>query len=315
MFKNETSIRGKLVRDLITHVTSSRLVGKQIQRGEHLKRMIEPQWICPRGYRREVFTRDQFHMEFLTRQRMGTKLLILQLHGGGYIGKLRNVHRNMAKWYCQFGKGISVLSPDYRVAPEHPYPAALEDALSAYDWLIDKGFKEKQILLAGDSAGGGLAMALCLYLKAQGRKLPCGIIAMSPWTDMTASGKSYEINFDKDPLFGNTKESVLFNRDYLGDESEEKPYVSPLFGDFHGFPPMLIQAGSFEMLLSDSIAVAKKAKESGVDVQFSVYEGMFHDFQMAGEFIPESKKAWREVGRFIKRLDTQYNIGLELEAL
>lgn len=302
MFNSETSIQGRIVRDLITKVTSNRLIGKKIQRGEHLTKIVEPKWKCPKGFEHEVFPRGEFILEVLISHEPNLDYVILQLHGGGYIGKLRNVHRNMAKIYSELGKGICVVSPDYRVAPEYPYPAALEDALSSFDWLLEKGYTEEQIIVAGDSAGGGLAMALSMYLKENERKLPCGIIAMSPWTDMTASGKSYHINYEKDPLFGNTTDSVLFNRDYLGDESEEKPYISPVFGDFQGFPPMLIQAGSYEMLLSDSIAVAKKAKASGVSVDFQVYEGMFHDFQKAGDLIPESKLAWEEVGKFIESI-------------
>ncbi len=302
MFDRETSIMGRIVRDLISKVTSNPLIGKKIQRGEHLTKLVEPKWKCPKGFEHQLFQINEFTIERLTSNKPNWDHVILQLHGGGYIGKLRNVHRNMAKIYSDLGRGICVVSPDYRVAPEFPYPAALEDAIASFDWLLEKGYKEEQIIIVGDSAGGGLAMALCLYLKVRERKLPCGIVAMSPWTDMTASGKSYHVNFEKDPLFGKTTDSVLFNRDYLGDEREDKPYVSPLFGDFHGFPPMLIQAGSYEMLLSDSIAVAKKAKASGVSVDFQVYEGMFHDFQMAGELIPESKSAWEEVGKFIESI-------------
>ncbi|MCK8060637.1 MULTISPECIES: alpha/beta hydrolase [unclassified Fusibacter] len=302
MSKGKISIRGKIAHRMITKITSSRLFGKKVRRGEHLTKVDEPQWKCPRGYECEIIVREKFILEFIKNYRHNQKRVVLQLHGGGYIGRLRNVHRNMAKLYSEYGNGIGVLTPDYRVAPDDPYPAALEDALDSYEWLLQNGYSENQIIVAGDSAGGGLAMALCLYLKTQARKLPCAIIAMSPWTDMTASGKSYDFNFERDPLFGNTRDSVLYNRDYLGDENEEKPYVSPMFGDFYGFPPMLIQAGSYEMLLSDSINVAKKAKESGVSVKLHIYEGMFHDFQMAMEFLPEAKMAWTEVGEFIDSL-------------
>lgn len=112
---------------------------------------------------------------------------------------------------------MSVLTPDYRVAPEHPYPAALEDAVCAYEWLLAQGWFSEQIIVAGDSAGGGLAMALCHYLINHGRQLPCGIIAMSPWTDLTASGESYDTNYERDPLFGKTRDSLIYNRDYVGD--------------------------------------------------------------------------------------------------
>ncbi len=229
--------------------------------------------------------------------------IVLQLHGGGYIGAMRNIYRSFAGLYSELGKGISVLVPDYRVAPEHPYPAALEDALSAYEWLRKNGYPANQIVFAGDSAGGGLALALCLYLKDHGMELPEGLVLMSPWTDLTASGESYETNYTLDPLFGNTRDSMLYNLDYAGDEDPANPYISPLFGDFAGFPPMLVQAGSIEMLLCDSTRLAQKAREAGVKVRISIYEEMFHVFQMAELMLPESKQAWEEVGKFLRVLD------------
>ena len=135
-----------------------------------------------------------------------------------------------------------------------------------------------------------------------------GIIAMSPWTDRTASGPSYEFNFDKDPLYGNTKESLIYINAYPGDHDKTDPYISPLYGSFKDFPPMLIQVGSHEMLLSDSESVAAKAREEGVKVRLHVYEGMFHDFQMAYTAIPESKKAWAEAGKFIEIIMKKENL-------
>lgn len=300
MHKSETSIRGKVIREMITHTSASYLNGMKIKNGEIRKKFIEPHWRYSKRFELKKIVRSNFTMEFLKRPKSYQDKVLLQLHGGGYIGMLRNVHRNMARLYSDFGAGISVLTPDYRVAPEYPFPAALEDALSAFDWLLENGYTEKQIIIAGDSAGGGLTMALCMYLREQGRKLPCGIITMSPWTDMTSSGESYNFNYEKDPLFGNSRDSLLYNRDYLANENEKNPYISPAFGEFKGFPPMLIQTGSYEMLLSDSIVVAKKAKEAGVKVRFHIYEGMFHNFQMAGLLMPESKRAWIEVGKFLK---------------
>lgn len=143
-------------------------------------------------------------------------------------------------------------------------------------------------------------MALCMYLKDRGRKLPAGIVAMSPWTDLTQSGASYRFNFRKDPVFGKTLDSLIFNRDYIGTNDPTDPYISPLYGNFEGFPPMLIQVGSYEMLLSDSELVAEKAKKAGCKVRLSIYEGMFHVFQMALLVMPESRRAWREVGKFLE---------------
>ncbi|MCD8365309.1 MAG: alpha/beta hydrolase, partial [Clostridiales bacterium] len=174
-----------------------------------------------------------------------------------------------------------------------------EDAVSAYEWLLENHWSEDRIVLAGDSAGGGLAMALCMYLKDRKRPLPAGIVAMSPWTDLSLSGESYHTNYRLDPVFGNTMDSLIFNKEYVREEDTANPYISPLYGNFSDFPPMLIQVGSYEMLLSDSELVAEKAKEAGVKVRLSVYEGMFHVFQMSLLMIPESRTAWREVGKFL----------------
>ena len=141
-------------------------------------------------------------------------------------------------------------------------------------------------------------MALCHYLKAQGKQLPCGIVAMSPWTDLTAGGESYDTNYERDPLFGNTRDSLIYNKEYVGENDPMDAFISPLFGDFREFPPMLIQVGSYEMLLSDSVSVAAKARQQGVKVRLSIYDGMFHVFQMAAKMLPESRRAWVEIGKF-----------------
>lgn len=302
MRENETSIRGKVIRDLIARATDDHLIGKKIKSGELRKNIgtKEPAWKCPDCFLLRLIKTEKFEMEFLeSKNNPRRDKVILQLHGGGYIGGMRNAYRMFAGLYNEVSHGMSVLTVDYRVAPEDPYPAALLDACAAYEWLLDQGWFSEQIILAGDSAGGGLAMALCHYLKDQGRQLPCGIIAMSPWTDLTASGESYDTNYERDPLFGRTRDSLIYNRDYVGENDPMSAYISPLFGDFREFPPMLLQVGSYEMLLSDSVDVAAKARAQGVKVRLSVYEGMFHVFQMAAKMLPESKKAWIEIGRFI----------------
>jgi len=226
------------------------------------------------------------------------KYVILHCHGGGYSTGSSIYARTLTSKLAA-GTSMDVLCFDYRLAPEHPYPAALEDAYAAYCYLLEQGWFSEQIIIAGDSAGGGLAMALCHYLKDKGKQLPCGIVAMSPWTDLAARGESYETNYEKDPLFGKTRDSLIYNKDYIGDNDPLNAYISPLYGDFRGFPPMLIQVGSYEMLLSDSVDVAAKAREQGVKVRISIYEGMFHIFQMAAKMLPESKRAWVEIGKFI----------------
>ncbi|MGN0291597.1 MAG: alpha/beta hydrolase [Lachnospiraceae bacterium] len=301
------SIRGKVIRDLIARFSNDLLIGKKIKSGELRKKIveIEPEWKCPEHLSNQVIEMENFTMELLEPLEEKSGKVILQLHGGGYVAAMKNAYRSFAALYSEIGKGCSVLTLDYRVAPENPYPAALEDAVTAYHWLIEQGYGEEDIVVAGDSAGGGLALSLCLWLKNHGEKLPAGIIAMSPWTDLTISGESVETNFEKDPLFGKTRDSLLYNKDYLGDNDPTNEYISPLFGNYEGFPPMLIQVGSYEMLLSDSERVADKAKEAGVKVKLSVYEGMFHVFQMAMLLMPESKQAWTEIKRFLNYLDTE----------
>ena len=300
MRSKKVSIRGGLMRDMIHDIMETSL-GKPIKTGEFRKNPVEPAWVCPSGYEYEIIENDPFKMEYLKPEGVVTGRVVLQLHGGGYIGPMKNIYRKFAVRYSRLSFGGDVLTIDYRVAPEDPYPAALEDAIHAYQWLVkEKHYRPGQIVVAGDSAGGGLALALCLYLRDRGLPQPAGLVLMSPWADVTCSGDSYEFNFQKDPLFGNTRESMLYNSSYVGDADPKDPYLSPIFGDFRGLPAMLLQAGSFEMLLSDTLSVAEKAREAGVRRRVSVYEGMFHVFQMSMDLIPESREAWDEVARFMQ---------------
>ncbi len=312
MIESETSIQGRVIRDLLAHLTNDLSIGKKIKSGELRKRLQEPAWKVPGCFTMTHIEMANYTMEYLaSKENPNLEKVILQLHGGGYTGAVRNAYYVFAGLYNEVSHGCSVLTPDYRVAPEHPYPAALEDAVASYQWLLNQGYFGDQIILAGDSAGGGLAMALCMYLKDHSMPMPCGIVAMSPWTDLTASGESYETNYEKDPLFGNTRDSLIYHNYYVGDADPMDAYISPLFGDFRQFPPMLIQVGSIEMLLSDSVEAASKARQQGVKVRLSIYEGMFHVFQMAYLNIPESKKAWAEVGKFIDILmkpDQKYDM-------
>jgi acetyl esterase/lipase len=301
--RHSVSVQGKVISDLIATVTNELAIGKDIKSGKLRKRMVEPQWRVPGCFTMTHIDMPEFSMKLLaSAENPNLDKVILQLHGGGYMGAVRNAYYVFAGLYNEVSHGLSVLTPDYRVAPENPFPAALEDAVTSYQWLMDRGWFADQIIVAGDSAGGGLAMALVMYLKDHGMPLPCGVIAMSPWTDVTASGESYTANYEKDPLFGNTKESLIYLNEYAGEHDPMDPYISPKFGDFRHFPPMLIQVGSNEMLLSDSVDVAAKAREQGVRVRLSVYEGMFHVFQMAYLNIPESKRAWAEAGKFMEIL-------------
>ena len=175
---------------------------------------------------------------------------------------------------------MDVFCFNYRLAPEHPWPAALEDGLKAWDRLMFLGYGAKNVIVAGDSAGGNLALCLTLKLKEEGRILPGGLVLLSPWTDLTASGKSYQSREAVDPIL-NREYLERMTDNYAAGQDLKDPYISPLFGDPAGFPPVYIQVGDNEMLLSDSTSLYKKLRKAGVSAGIDVYKGMWHVFQMS----------------------------------
>lgn len=229
------------------------------------------------------------------------KKIILQLHGGGYEISLPYNNLYFAKKYASLLKDREVLTINYRVAPEDKFPAALEDAVKAYKYLLENEYEPNNIIIAGDSAGGGLAIATVMYLRDNNIKLPKAVITMSAWTDLTCSLNSFKNNYKKDPVFGNSTQSIIHTSTYAEGMDKKNPYISPLFGSFKDFPNMLMQVGTHEMLLDDTIEVAKKAKKAGVNVKISVYKGMFHIFQKYNGFLPEADRAWNEIKEFIRK--------------
>lgn len=294
------SHRGKIIKELVGLFNKNENLRNKFSAGGE-NPIAEKEYKYSDSYEVEYIQLQSCKAELIKPIENPSNWLIIQLHGGGYVGGLKNSYRNLATLYSEAGNGAAVLSVDYRLAPENVFPAALEDALSAYEWAIGRGYTEENIILAGDSAGGGLGLGLCHYLKAEGIELPKAVIVMSPWTDLTGSGASYKDNVEIDPVFGSRPE-VVIGSSYVGDDSADNPYISPMFGDFTDFPKLLIQVGTDEMLLSDSQTVRDKAVAAGVDVRYSEYKGMFHVFQMAGKLIPESKRAWEEIKSFIDEL-------------
>lgn len=225
--------------------------------------------------------------------------VILYLHGGGYVTGSIEDHRMMCGLLAN-ATGTKVLIPEYRLAPEHPFPAALDDALKVYQWLLDQGYSSANMIIAGDSAGGGLSVATVLALKEKSGSLPAAVVCLSPWADLALTGQSHTTK---------AKAEAILNKDVLHewalcytDESNlTNPLVSPIHGDFHGFPPLLIQVGSEEILLDDSILLAEKARSAGVDVTLKIWDGMWHVWQALGDLIPENKKTFEEIGQFVQR--------------
>lgn len=303
MKKNKTSLKGNLIRELIAEITATSHLGESIQTGKYRMNPKEPLFIYKPRYHCEKVALENFHLEYLKKHDDNTDYAILQLHGGGYIGPMKNAYRRFSISYMEQCGDCDVFTADYRVAPAHPYPAALEDALASYHYITEEmGYDPCKLLIAGDSAGGGLTVALAMYLRDNGYKTPAGLVLMSPWADLTNSTDSRTENFEIDPLFGNTTNNLLYNSTYIGEHDPKDPYISPIFGSFTNLPPMLIQVGTHEVLLSDSKIIASKAKREGIKVKLSIYEGMFHVFQMSGDIIPESREAWKQVGEFYKAI-------------
>lgn len=300
---NKTSFRASIARASVSIFTNlPRLNGdKGLETSAKVARKLHF-WRTPKNCKLTKYDLDGLPVEVLETVNGNTNKVILQFHGGCYYIGFNDLYRKMALQYSKVSQGATIVSIDYRTAPEATFPAALEDALKTWDWLLQQGYKEENIIVAGDSAGGNLALTLGLTLRDQNRKLPKAFILMSPWTDMARNGESYKTNVLKDPMFGgkvSKAETMTLIWSYMGDHDPYDPYLSPAYGEYHDFPPMLIQVGTYEVLESDSETVYNKAKAANVDVTLTKFVGMFHVFQLAGNIIPESKYAWEEVKEFV----------------
>ena len=223
---------------------------------------------------------DGIHGEWISVNRAHMKkYIILYCHGGGYSTGSSIYARTLTTKFAT-STSMDVLCFDYRLAPEHPYPAATEDAMKIWNDLMLLGYGARDIIVAGDSAGGNLALSLVLKLKQEGRLLPRGVILMSPWTDLTASGKSHVTRAEIDPVL-NADYLKEMTTNYAAGEDLKNPLISPLFGDFTGFPPTYIQVGDNEMLLNDATMLHKRMVKANVSVKMDIFKGMWHVFQMS----------------------------------
>jgi acetyl esterase/lipase len=230
--------------------------------------------------------------------------VVLYLHGGGYcIGSL-NTHRGMAARVAG-ACGARVLNVDYRLAPEHPHPAAVDDAVAAYRWLLGTGVAPGAIVVGGDSAGGGLVVATLLALRDAGDPLPAAGVCMSPWVDLTCTSGTFETKADDDPMC--SKEGLdEMAAAYAGEHDVHHPLVSPLHADLSRLPPLLIQVGTAEVLLDDAVRLAERARSAGVDVRLEAWDDLVHVFQAFAPVVPEAVEALDGIGAFVRaRLGTQ----------
>lgn len=226
----------------------------------------------------------------------------MHFHGGGYALCSSTTHRMMISEIAR-ASGARGLGVDYRLAPEHPYPAALDDCESAYHGILRRGVSPNKLLISGDSAGGALALATLIRLKEQGLPLPRALVLLSPWVDLECHGETVISNAEYDYLHIDFMK--FFADIYLDGEEASQATTSPINADLSGFPQMLIHAGSSELMYSDIQRFAERARQAGVEVDLTIWDGMVHAFQGFTLFIPEARDAVSSIGDYFKRLERE----------
>jgi monoterpene epsilon-lactone hydrolase len=253
----------------------------------------------PDDVRFEPLQADGVSVEWMIPPGAAPARTVLYLHGGGYLIGSPIDYREMVPRIARAAQARA-LAVDYRLAPEHPHPAAVEDAVTAYRWLLANGGRPEQTVFAGDSAGGGLTVATLVALRDRGVPLPAAGVCICPWVDLEAGGASVEGNAASDPL---VQKELLLNmaQGYLQGQDPRTPLAAPLYADLRGLPPLLIQVGSIETLLDDAVRLRERAQAAGVDVTFEAWEGTPHVWHWFGSFLPEARQAIERIGEFVRQ--------------
>ncbi len=237
--------------------------------------------------------------EWVTAEGSADDRAVLYLHGGGYVVGSVRTHRVLMAGLSR-SSGARVLGLEYRLAPEHPFPAPLEDAVAAYRWLLREGYNAAKIAVAGDSAGGGLTVAVMVQIRYLGLPMPGAAVCFSPWVDLEGVGDSMDANAEIDPMV--KREGLSFMAEtYLDGCDPKAPLAAPLYADLRGLPPMLIQVGTAETLLDDATRLADKARAAGVEVKLDAWEDMIHVWQLFAPMLPEGRRALKQAGEFIQK--------------
>ncbi len=238
------------------------------------------------------------HAEWLTPRDAVADKLMIYWHGGAYIMGNCATHRQLVGHLAR-GAGVKALLAEYRLAPEHPFPAAIEDAVSIYRALLAEGYRPADIVMGGDSAGGGLTMATLLSLRDAGEPLPAGAFLISPWLDLAGTGESMQTHDGRDPWF-KPKNLPTVRANYCDESQIRNPLVSPVYADVTGLPPCFIQVGSEELLLSDSTRIDAALHAAGVESELEIWPGMWHVFQLVVHLVPEARRANAKIAARIR---------------
>lgn len=253
---------------------------------------------APRGMQIEQAAYAPVAADWITMPQSEPGRIILFVHSGSFIFGRSRLHHSLAARICQHARA-SALAVNYRIAPEHPFPAALQDVAAAYEWLLAQGIEPAQIQILGDSAGGGIALGALMQLRDRGAPMPAAMTLLAPWADLTLSGRSLLTNARKASLSNNIEMMMICRELYLQGHTPADPLASPVFADLAGLPPALIQVSSSDILLDDSVRVDEALHRGGTETEFRLYPPMPHGWQRLGALLPESRRAITEIGAFI----------------
>jgi epsilon-lactone hydrolase len=253
----------------------------------------------PADVRREQVSAGGVPAEWVVAPGAEDDRAILYLHGGGYVIGSIATHRELASRISR-ASGARVLVIDYRLAPEHPFPAAVEDSVTAYRWLLGQGISPERLVVAGDSAGGGLTLATLIKVRDDGLPLPAAGVCLSPWTDLEGIGESMTSRADLDPMVAKPGLDSMAKA-YIGDADIRSPLAAPLYAELRGLPPLLIQVGTAEVLYDDSTRFAERARAAGVDVTLEPWQDMVHVWQVFAAMLDEGQQAIDRIGEFVRQ--------------
>ena len=292
LLRNRHLLQGKLKKDTFDFNTSIADFRELCEKGAGKYSKI------PDSITIKEQTIEGIKSEWLIPEGTDTEKVILYVHGGGYVSGSCSDHRGFVSKFAE-KTGVTNLVYEYRLAPENPFPAALEDSVKIYQWILSSGIKPANILIAGESAGGGLCLAILLALKERNIALPVAAVAISPWTDLTCSGDSYRTKnkLSLAPL----NSWIVFSKYYVGSNQADFPLISPLFGDLKGLPPIFINSGVDDELYDDGEKFYLKARNAGVDITFRQGIGMVHCYPFLAPMFKEATEAMDEIVGFIKR--------------